>query len=101
MRISEQEKNQIVNTFQRIFKNNPEAENTMQSYTLEQLRQVDEMLGNRDIDAGFRIAIRNQIKRLEEKGQRLFDGRVRAMYVGVGHISAVLSGLIVYFLTQN
>ncbi len=100
MRISEQEKNEIIATFQQTFKYKKEAEEKVKTYSLEQLRQVNEMLGNRDTEAGFRIAIRNQIKRLEEKGQRMFDSKVRGMYIIIGLASAVLSGLIVYYLTN-
>jgi hypothetical protein len=89
MRISDQEKNEIVKTFQQTFKHNAEAEKKVEAYSIEHLRQVDEMLGNRDIDAGFRIAIRNQIKRLEEKSQRVFDSKVRGAYIIIGLVSAV------------
>jgi len=66
MRISEIEKNEIISVTQQTFKSRPGADIKFNSYTLEQLRQVDEMIGNRDIDAGYRIRIRNRIKELEE-----------------------------------
>jgi len=100
MRITEQEKNEIVATFQQTFKYKKEAEEKVKTYSLEQLREVDEMLGNRDIEASFRIAIRNQIKRIEENNQRLFDSKVRGMYIIVSLVSAILSGLAVIYLTN-
>jgi len=101
MRISDNEKNEIVAALQRLFKNDREAESKVESFSLEQLRQVDEMLGDRDINAGFRIALRNQIKRLEEKGQRLFESKIRAIYIIIGIAIAVVSGLIVFYATKG
>ncbi len=69
MRISENEKNEIIRTTQRTFKSQPEADAEFEAFSLDQLRQVDEMLGNRDIDGGYRIRIRNRIKELEEQSR--------------------------------
>lgn len=70
MRITENEKNEIIRTVQQTFKSKPEADAIFDAYTLYQLRQVDEMIGNRDVDAGYRIRIKNRIKELEEMLQR-------------------------------
>lgn len=53
---------------------------------------MDEMIGNRDVDAGYRIRIRNRIKKLEveiqnslnkaEKGVRIW-ALVTAFIIGV------------------
>lgn len=58
------------------------------------------MHGNRDIGAGFWIALRNQINRLAERETRRFEREVRAGYVTVGILIAVALGLIVYLLTN-
>ena len=60
MRISEQRKMEIVQAFQQILKYNSEAEEKVKSFSLSELRQTDEMLGNKDTESGFRIALRNK-----------------------------------------
>ena len=100
MRISEERKQEIVATFRQTFKDKPEAEEKVKTLTLEELRQTDEMVGPVDVEAGYRIAIRNEIRRREEQMQRVFEGKVRAGYIVVGIVSAVLSGVIVFYLTN-
>lgn len=98
MNISNERKNEIISAFQRSFKH--DNRDVIESFSLEELRRADEMHGNSDLESGFRIALRNQIRRLEEREQRRFDGKVRAGYAIVGIISAILSGIAVYYLTN-
>lgn len=96
MRISEHRKQEIVAAFQRSFKRDNSEE--IEPFSLQDLRQVDEMLGDRDINSGFRLALRNRIKDLETAGQRSeqrsHESKVRAWTFVVGIVTGlVISGL--------
>jgi hypothetical protein len=69
MRISEHRKNEIIRTTQRTFKDQPEADAEFKKIGLTELRQVDEMLGSRDTNEGFRLRLRNRIRELEEQAR--------------------------------
>ena len=60
MRISDQRKQEIVAAFQRSLKRDNGEE--IEAIGLVEVKQADEMLGNRDTDAGFRLAMRNATK---------------------------------------
>ena len=94
MRISEQRKQEIVAAIQRSFK----CDNTdeIAAIPLKELRETDEMLGWRDRDEGYRIAIRNRIKDLEldeqTRGQRQYDWKMRVFDWIIG---GLIGGLLV------
>ena len=95
MRISDQRKQEIVAAFQQTFKHRPEADEKVLPFSLNELRQTDEMLGNRDTEAGFRIAIRNRIKDLENEESRIeqrdYESKIRIWNL----ITGIIIGLVV------
>jgi hypothetical protein len=95
MRISDQRKQEIVATFQQTFKHNAEAEEKVRTFSISELRQTDEMLGNRDIESGFRIAIRNRIIELDDDKniveQRKHESKIRIWNL----ITGIIIGLVV------
>lgn len=96
MRISDQRKQEIVAEFQRTFKRDNKEE--IDAIDLVDLKQADEMLGNRDINAGFRLAMQNRIKVLEDsetkKEQRQHESKIRAWNLATGTIiGLIIAGL--------
>lgn len=93
MRISDQRKNEIVAAFQASLKR--DNSEVIEAIDLTELRQADEAVGNRDIDAGFRLAMQNRIKALEEKEklteQRVHESKIR----GLNLITGILLGLVI------
>ena len=65
----------IVAIFERFIKTRDSAERD--ELTLEEIRSADEQVGNRDVDRGFRIAMQNRIKELEQNEQRAHESNVR------------------------
>jgi len=98
MRISDQRKHEIVSAFQRSFKRDNKDE--IGSIDLAELSQADEMLGNRDLNAGFRLAMRNRTKELKAAAskdeQRTYESRVRAWTL----IPGILIGLVIAGLAE-
>jgi hypothetical protein len=93
MRISNQKKLEIVGAFQRSFKIDNKEE--IESIKLEDLKQANEMLGERDINAPFRLAMQSRIKEVEDltskKEQRLYESKIRAWNL----ITGIIIGLII------
>jgi len=100
MRISDQRKQEIVRTFEQTFKYMLEAEEQVETFSLSELRQTDEMLGNRDTESGFRIAIRNRINQLENEEsiseQRSHESKIRIWNL----ITGILIGLVIAGLAK-
>ena len=98
MRISDQRKQEIVAAFQRSFKHDNHDE--IKSIILVELRQADEMLGNRDLNAGFRLAMQNRIKELESQEsiteQRQHESIIRAWNL----LTGILIGLVIAGLAK-
>ena len=67
-RISDQRKMEIMAAFQRSVKRDSREE--IEAIGLDEVRQADEMLGNRDVDTGWRRAMQNRIKVLEAEEVR-------------------------------
>ena len=101
MRISKQVKDEIISAFGQMIKGRAGAEKKANAYSLEQLQQVEEIMGNIDRGSGPREAISNQIKRLEKKEQRWYESMIRGLQILVYIGIAVLSGLIVYYFTKG
>ncbi len=87
--ISEQRKSEIVAAFQQSFKRDNSEE--IESIGLSELRDADAMLGDRDLDAGFRIAMRNRISDLELVGQRKHESRIRTS----NYVMGIITGLLI------
>lgn len=97
-RISEQRKAEIVSIFQASFKRDNSAD--IDRLTLAELRDTDEMLADRDLNAGFRLALRNRIKHLEEKlGQRR-ESYIRAWNLAAGVFAGILIAVVAAWLTK-
>lgn len=97
-RISEHRKEEIVAIFQASFKRDNSKE--LKDLTLAELRDADEMLGERDINSGFRIALRNRIRVLESQDQRRYESRIRAWNLAIGVVTGVLITLLAARLTR-
>jgi hypothetical protein len=102
MRITEKRKQEIVQAFQASFKrdNAPDIE----AIPLVEMRQADEMIGDRDLNSGYRIALRNKIREIEEKeqqsSQRTYENKIRAWNLFVGIIAGVVIAVIGDWLTN-
>ena len=84
---------EIVAAFQRYLASNDAGE--IDAFSLQELRSVDEQLGERDINTGYRIAIQNKISDLKLKETRKYDCKLRAMNLLVGIlIGFVIAGLV-------
>jgi len=87
-----------VAAFQRSFKHDNTDE--IESIDLVELRQADEMLGDRDISAGFRLAMQNRIKDLEnaeaKTEQRKHESKIRAWNL----VTGILIGLVIAGLAK-
>ena len=97
-RISVQRKAEIVSIFQASFKRDNSAD--VERLTLAELRDTDEMLADRDLNAGFRLALRNRIKHLEEKQGQRRESHIRAWDVAVGVLAGILITVVATWLTK-
>ncbi len=98
MRISNQRKQEIVAAFQRSFKRDNKEE--IEAIELEELKQADEIIGSRDLNAGFRLAMQNRIRNLEntiaKKEQRQYESKIRAWNL----VTGILIGLVIAGLAK-
>jgi hypothetical protein len=85
--------NEIGAAFQRYLTSNDTSE--IDAFSLQELRSADEQLGEKDINAGFRIAIRNKICDLKLKETKKQECKLRAMNLLVGIlIGFVIAGFV-------
>jgi len=86
---------EVVGNFQRYLKTGDRS--IIDTYSLAELRSTDEQCGSSGINAGFRIALQNRIKELEEENLSQYQSKVRV----IGYIIAIglLLVLIVPYLT--
>lgn len=97
-RISEQRKAEVVAIFQVSFKRDNKSD--IEALTLSELRDTDEMLADRDINAGFRLALRNRIRDLEAIECRKYDSYIRAWNLAVGVFAGILITLAATWLSK-
>ena len=83
-----------------MLKNKVGAEKKVKTFSLEQLRQVEEILGNRDRGSSHRTAINNQIKRLEKEEQRWYESIIWASQIPVYIGIAVVASVITYYIIK-
>jgi hypothetical protein len=84
--------NEIVATFQRYQASNDRSE--IDAISVSELRMTDEQLGQRDVGAGFRIAILNRIRELDEEARRKHESKIRAWNLVVGiAVGLLVAGL--------
>lgn len=86
--------NEIATAFQRYLASNNRFE--IELFSLDELRSTNEQLGQRDVGEGYRIAILNRIKDIEENERRRHESKIRAWNLVVG----VLVGLLIAALTK-
>ncbi len=85
---------QIVAIFQRYLNTGDGTE--VRGLTLQEIRSADEQLGQRDVGAGFRIAMQNRITELQAAEQRMHESKIRAWNLVTGIIiGLVIAGLSV------
>jgi hypothetical protein len=90
--------NEIVAAFQRYLTSNDVSE--IDAFSLQELRSADEQLGERDVGAGFRIAIQNKISDLKLKETRKHECKIRALNLLTGIIIGfVIAGLVSWLLS--
>lgn len=85
---------EVVAAFQRFVKTQTPGE--IDKYTLADLRRVDAALGDRDLNAGFRITIRQRIADMQTSDERRYQSWVRI----VGYVVAFAVGVLVTFIAQ-
>jgi hypothetical protein len=95
--ISNERMQAIVTVFQASFKRDNSAE--LRAIPLGELKKVDEMLGSRDLNEGFRLRLRNRIAELEDEVRRKDNRRSRIVDHAVGFIAGVVIALIGVLLT--
>lgn len=88
----------VVTEFQRFAKGSKSCEVT--KYSLARLQQVDAALGNRDLDAGYRIAIRQRIADIQAYDERKRQSLVRAGGYLVTLAISVLVVLVTSWFTK-
>jgi hypothetical protein len=89
--------NEIVAAFQRYLTSNDTSE--IDAFSLQELRSADEQLGERDVNAGFRIAIHNKISDLKLKETRKYECKLRAFNLLIGIlIGFVITGTVSWLL---
>lgn len=86
---------EIRSAFQRYVKSRDFS--VIKVFTLSELREADEQLGDNDIESGYRIAMRNRIKDIELENAKAYNSKIRALQL----ITAFIIGLLVaYFGTK-
>ncbi len=87
--ITEQRRREITAAFDRLLKQDNKKE--IEQLILSELRDADAMLGERDLNAGYRIALRNRINTLEAEESERVVGKRRAL----DYVMWVVTGLLV------
>ena len=84
--------NEIISAFQRYLASNDRSE--INNIPVSELRMTDDQLGQRDVGAGFRIAILNRIRELDETERRKHESKIRAWNLVVGiAVGLLVAGL--------
>lgn len=88
----------VMSAFQRYVKSNKLSE--IASYSLKELQQADRVLGHRDTNDDFRIALRSRIETLKEEEKRKYQSQIRAIQYIVTFAIAVLAALLTTWLND-
>lgn len=89
---------EVVAAFQRFVKTQVRAD--IEKYTLADLQQVDAALGDRDLNAGFRISMRLRIADMQTSDERKYQSWVRIVGYAVAFAVGVLATLVAQWLTK-
>lgn len=85
----------LIAAFQRFIKNNDKRE--IEQFSLSELERADQELGQKDLQANFRLAIKSQIASLLKRVDRKHESKVRALQVVVALVAALaVAGLSKY-----
>lgn len=87
-----QKAQEITSAFQRYVNGN--HINEISSFTISDIRLAISYLGQRDVNAGFRLAMQDRIKDLELIDQRRHESKLRAWNLVVGIIGGILISII-------
>lgn len=87
---------EVMSRFQRYIKSRDLAE--IERYSLENLLHADESLGDRDVNADFRIALRNRIQDIQNKDEKNYQSWVRVVGYVVAFVAGVLATLFAGWL---
>ncbi len=87
MAVSE-ETHKLIAAFQRYIKTSDNAE--IDKYSISELKKADRELGWRGTDSGFRFAIKDQIKSIEQADENKKQSHIRT----VGYVIALAIALI-------
>lgn len=94
-----EEKLKVMSHFQKYLVSRDISE--IEQYSLEDLRHTDASFGNLDLNAGFRIAMRNRIKDLGETQERnRQSGNQRLLYF-VYFISGVVATVLAQWIIKQ
>lgn len=88
MRITPDRKNEIIRIFQASFKRDNSDE--LKGIELKELIEADEMIGNLDLNAGWRIAIRNRIQALIKEQDKKSSSKQRWLDRLIGAAIAIV-----------
>jgi len=89
-----EEKLKVMSDFQRYLVSRDVLE--IERYSLEDLMHADASFGNMDLNAGFRIAMRNRIKELETLQAQQREGNTQRLL----YFAYFVSGVVIAVLAQ-
>jgi hypothetical protein len=87
------EAKKVVAAFQRYKKTGDKAQ--IEDYPIEELRQTNYQLGNRDVNAGWRLAILDRISELEKDDEKLCERQHKSKMRGLKLILVIIAGLVI------
>ncbi len=93
---TEQRRREIAAAFQRSLKQDNTEE--IEQFGISELRDADAMLGDRDLNAGYRIALRNRISHLETEENRRAANEYRALNYLMGVATVLLVAALAAWL---
>ena len=64
--------------------------------SLSELADADAMLGDRDLNAGYRLAMRNRVATLEQVDEQKRDSKRR----GLAYVMVIVTGLVIAGLAK-
>lgn len=89
---------EVVAAFQRFVKT--QVQGDIDKYTLADLQRVDAALADRDLNAEYRISMRQRISDMQASGERKYQSLVRVVGYAVAFAVGVLATLVAQWLTK-
>jgi hypothetical protein len=94
-----EEKLKVMSNFQKYLASKDISEITQ--YSLEDLKHVDASFGNLDLNAGFRIAMRNRIKDLEALQAQQREGSNQRLLYFAYFVSGVVIAVVAQWIIKK